>query len=48
MYYAHIRGASVEALAKKLELSADWVNERIEAARLSIERQVVVCRTQAF
>jgi hypothetical protein len=48
MYYAHIRGASIEAIAKKLGLSEDWVNERIEAARLSIERQVVVCRTPAF
>jgi len=48
MYYAHIRGASIEAIAKKLGFSEDWVNERIEAARLSIERQVVVCRTPAF
>jgi DNA-binding Lrp family transcriptional regulator len=45
MYYAHARGASIEAIAKKLGFSEKWVNERIEAARLAIERKVVVCRT---
>ena len=44
MYYAHARGASIEAIAKKLGFPEEWVNERIEAARLAIERQVAVCR----
>jgi hypothetical protein len=40
MYYVHPRGTSIQTMAKKLGLSDDWVVERIEAARLSIERQV--------
>jgi len=42
MYYAHRSGASIAAIAAKLGYSEEWVSERIEAARLSIEYQVVV------
>jgi DNA-binding Lrp family transcriptional regulator len=42
MYYAHHRGASIAAIAERLNYSEEWVSERIEAARLSIEYQVVI------
>jgi len=42
MYFAHDRGASIEAIATKLGYPEKWVRERIEAARLSIEHQRVM------
>jgi hypothetical protein len=42
MHYAHDRGASIEAIAAKVRFSEEWVSERIEAARLSIEHQVMI------
>lgn len=42
MYYAHQRGASIEAISKKLGCSEEWAAERIEAARLSLEKQLVI------
>ena len=42
MYYAHDRGASIEAIARKLGYPEEWVRERIEAARRSIEHQGVI------
>lgn len=42
MYYAHSSGVSIATIADKLGYSEEWVSERIEAARLSIEYQVVV------
>jgi hypothetical protein len=42
MYYAHLGGASVATIAQKLGVSEDWAAERIEAARLSVEKQLVI------
>jgi hypothetical protein len=47
MYYAHDRGASIEAIAAKLGFSEEWVSERIEAARLSLQHQVMIRRAGA-
>jgi DNA-binding Lrp family transcriptional regulator len=48
MYYAHLRGASIESISEKLGYSEEWVTERLEAARLSLEKQVVICAASAF
>jgi hypothetical protein len=36
LYEAHQRGVSAEQIASRLELPAEWVRERIEAARLCL------------
>ena len=42
LYSEYKRGESVEALASKYSVGVLWVEERIEAARLSIETQVKI------
>ena len=42
MYYAHLRGASITAISEKFGYSEEWVTERIEAARLSLDRQLII------
>jgi hypothetical protein len=36
LFAAHENGATVEEIAAKLDLPADWIEERIEAARLCL------------
>jgi hypothetical protein len=40
LYSEHKRGATPAQLAATFALSVPWVEERIEAARLCIEKQV--------
>lgn len=40
LYSAHSTGTSVHDLAKLCARSESWVSERIEAARLCLEKQV--------
>jgi Mor family transcriptional regulator len=40
LYSEFSRGESIEALARKYSIAALWIQERIEAARLCIEKQV--------
>lgn len=40
LYADFKRGATVQSLANKYLMSAPWIEERIEAARLCIEKQV--------
>lgn len=42
IYREHQDGASVEELSTALNLPSSWVEERIEAVRLCLERQVRV------
>ena len=39
LYSDHKQGASIDQLAGSLGLPAPWIQERIEAARLCIEKQ---------
>ena len=36
LYEVHRKGVPVEEIASKLDLPAEWVEERIEAARLCL------------
>jgi hypothetical protein len=40
LYAEHARGKTTQELAAEYNVSAGWVEERIEAARLCIEKQV--------
>jgi hypothetical protein len=42
LYAEHAQGISTEGLAERYAYSPTWVAERIEAARLCLERQVRV------
>ena len=39
-YLAHRDGTAVETLAQELEVPVEWLQERLEAARLCCEHQV--------
>ena len=41
LYFANRRGFSAEEIAEALGMPIDWVEERLEAARLCFEYQVV-------
>jgi len=40
IYKAHLRGATVIALAAKFSTSDEWISERIEIGRKQFERDV--------
>ena len=42
IYREHLDGASVEELSEALHVPQPWVEERIEAVRLCLEKQVRV------
>ncbi len=42
LYLAHEAGTDLQEMADMLEVSVDWVRERVEAARLCLEKQVQV------
>lgn len=42
LYAEHTQGTSLDGLAKRYAYSPSWIAERIEAARLCLERQVRV------
>jgi hypothetical protein len=37
LYFAHINGMSVEDLSRETKMPADWIEERLEAARECVE-----------
>ena len=42
LYASHLEGATAQDLAKKYRLSPEWMEERIEAIRLTLTMQVRV------
>ena len=40
LYLAHRDGVSIEGLAKEMDVPAQWLQERMESARLCYEHQV--------
>lgn len=42
LYAEHKRGATPEQLAAAFAMSVSWIEERIEATRLMVEKQVRV------
>jgi hypothetical protein len=47
LYAEATRGATVDQLALRYNLSRHWIEERVEAARLCIERQVRITHVEA-
>jgi len=42
LYKAHARGVSIAVLATRLQMTDDWIAERIESARQRIEEECCV------
>ncbi|HYZ86056.1 MAG TPA: hypothetical protein VE621_16725 [Bryobacteraceae bacterium] len=45
LYFAHLRGASVQQLSQEIQAPAEWVMERLEAARDCVEFEMPVAET---